>query len=169
MKIQARKALLPTLAVCGAAALIGIASSGSAVAATATTTMPVSLTIAAGCVTTATSLAFGTANVLAASIYQQSTINVTCTNTTAYTIGLDVGAHVSGTQRTMLGGVGQNVAYNLWQDSGHLTAWGTIGTAALAGTGTGVLQPITVWGEVIAQTSPTPGPYADVVGVTVTY
>jgi spore coat protein U-like protein len=131
--------------------------------------MPVSLTIAASCITTAATLAFGSTGVLAASVYQTSTINVTCTNTTTYNIGLDLGAQPVSTQRTMLGASG-NVSYNLWRDSGHSLAWGTtVGTNTFSATATGVSQPATVYGEVIAQTTPAPGTYADVVNVTVTY
>jgi spore coat protein U-like protein len=169
MKIQARKALLPTLAVCGAAALIGVIGYGPAVAATAVTTMPVSLTIAASCITTAATLAFGSQGVLAASVYGTSTVNVTCTYSTPYNIGLDDGAHLVATQRTMLG-AGGNVSYNLWRDSAHTLAWGVaVGVDTVGATGTGVSQPTTVYGEVIAQTTPAPGTYADIVNVTVTY
>jgi spore coat protein U-like protein len=149
--------------------MLGVLGAGPAVSATAVTTMPVSLTIAASCVTTAAALAFGSTGVLAASLYQTSTINVTCTNTTPYNIGLDVGANAVLTQRTMLG-AGGNVSYNLWRDSAHTLAWGvTVGTNTVSATGTGVSQPTTVYGEVIAQTTPAPGAYADIVNVTVTY
>jgi spore coat protein U-like protein len=170
MKIQARKALLPTLAVCGAAALIGVIGYGSAVAATVTTTMGVSLTITAGCVTTATPLAFGSTGVLAAPIAQTSTVNVTCTNTTPYNVGLGLGVQPATLQRNMSAGSTGLVSYNLWRNSGHTLAWGeTVNTDTVAGTGTGISQPITVYGEVIAQTSPAPGAYADSVVVTITF
>src|ERR1700738_4007732 len=52
------------------------------------------VTIAATCVvTSASNLDFGTQGVLAANVDQTSTINVTCTNTTPYNIGLDQGVN----------------------------------------------------------------------------
>jgi spore coat protein U-like protein len=170
MKIQARKALLPTLAVCGAAALIGVIGYGPAVAATVTTTMGVSLTIDAGCVTTATPLAFGSTSVLTASIDQTSTVNVTCTDTTAYDIGLGLGSNFVATQRNMKAGALGVVSYNLFSDTGRTSAWGeTVGTDTVHKLGNGASQAAIVYGRVIAQTSPAPGAYADSVVVTLTF
>jgi spore coat protein U-like protein len=170
MTIQIRRSPLRPLAVWVTAAMLGALGAGPAVAATAVTTMPVSLTIAASCVTTAATLAFGSTGVLAASVYQTSTINVTCTNSTPYNIGLDVGAHALSTQRNMIGPALATVSYNLWRDSGHLQAWGVaVGVDTVGATGNGASQPTTVYGEVIAQTTPAPGAYADIVNVTVTY
>jgi|SRR5580704_17696012 spore coat protein U-like protein len=61
-------------------------------ATTATGSFNVTVTIAATCVvTSATHLNFGTQGVLAVNIDQTSTINVTCTNTTPYNVGLHKG------------------------------------------------------------------------------
>jgi spore coat protein U-like protein len=131
--------------------------------------MGVSLTITAGCLTTATPLAFGSTSVLAASIYQQSTVNVTCTNLTPYDIGLDPGANFA-TTRNMKSAGAALVSYKLWRESAHSSAWGTaVGTDTVSGIGSGVLIATTVYGEVTAQTSPIPAIYADIVNVTVTF
>ena len=55
-----------------------------ATAGTATTTMPVSMTITAGCTVTATSVAFPTQSTLGAATTATGTLNATCTNTTPY-------------------------------------------------------------------------------------
>src|ERR1700726_2587860 len=61
-------------------------------AALATGSFNVQVTIAATCVvTSASNLNFGTQGVLAVNIDQTSTINVTCTNTTPYNVGLHKG------------------------------------------------------------------------------
>ncbi len=145
--------------------------SGSALAATATTTMSVSLIIQAGCSVSATAMNFGTASVLAAEITATGNVNVVCTDETAYTIGLDNGANVLAGQRRMIGPASETVSYGLYQDSGHATAWGnTIGTNTVAGTGTGNSQLYIVYGDIPGpQPSPDPGGYADLVNVTVTF
>lgn len=141
-------------------------------AGTATTTLGVSLTINAGCNVSTTSVAFPAQTVLASSVSQTGTVAVTCTNTTAYNVGLDKGAgsgaSVSG--RLMTGPSSATVAYGLYQDASHSTNWGnTVGTDTVAGTGSGSAQTLTVYGLISAQTTPAPGSYADTVNVTVTF
>jgi spore coat protein U-like protein len=128
------------------------------------------MTIAATCViNSATALGFGTTSFIAANVDQQSTIQVQCTNTTPYNIGLDAGAN-GGTTTTRLMKSGSNtIQYTLWQNSGHTTNWGnTVGTDTQASTGTGGGQNFTVYGRVPPQT-PAPGAYTDTITVTVTY
>ncbi|MFP3185401.1 MAG: spore coat protein U domain-containing protein, partial [Paraburkholderia sp.] len=72
---------------------------------TSTTTFLVSLTLQANCSIAANPLNFGTNGVLATAINQQTTVSVTCTNTTPYNVGLD-GGNVTGstvTARLMAG------------------------------------------------------------------
>ena len=154
---------LRRLGVGTAVAMLGVVSSGPAVAATATTTMSVSLIIQSGCAVSATALDFGTAAVLAVPIYQTSNVNVTCTDETAYNIGLDNGANALSGQRRMIGPASETVSYNLYRDSGHTLAWGnTIGTNTVTAAGTGNAQLFIVYGEVLGpQASPDAGGYAD--------
>lgn len=150
-------------------ALVPIAANA---AGTATTTMPVSMTITAGCTVTATSVPFGTQSTLGAVISAQGTVSATCTNTTPYNIGLDKGGGTGATTavREMTGPAGALINYGLFQNAGFTTNFGnTVGTDTLAGIGNGVAQTVTVYGRVPAQTSPAPGAYADVVNVTVTF
>jgi spore coat protein U domain-containing protein, fimbrial subunit CupE1/2/3/6 len=154
------------------AATVGLFSSGSAFAGTATTTMGVSMTITAGCSASATPVGFGTASVLSSAITANGGISVTCTNTTPYNVGLDQGAGSGATVagRLMTGPSSATVSYGLFQDSAMSKNWGkTVGTDTVPGTGSGSAQSLLVYGKVPAQTSAAPGSYADVVNVTVSY
>jgi spore coat protein U-like protein len=119
----------------------------------------------------ASALNFGNEGILAATVDQTSTIQVTCTDTTPYDIGLDAGTGWGATvaTRKMTSG-GATVNYSLYSDSAHTTVWGiTVGTDAIAATGNGTGQSYTVYGRVPPQTTPAPGIYTDTVTVTVTY
>lgn len=143
------------------------AAGGQALAATATATFNVTMTIQAGCtVTGGADLNFGTVGVIATNVDTSTTFQVTCTNTTPYTIGLSNGLHVSGAQRRMLSGAA-TINYNLYSDTGRTTAWSD--SATVGSSGTGAAQTFTVYGRVPAQTTPAPATYTDVVTVTVTY
>src|SRR5262245_54066149 len=112
-------------------------------AATATSSFTVSITIAATCaINSASTLNFGTQGVLTANVDQTSTIQVTCTNTTPYNIGLDAGTGSGATvaTRKMTSG-GVTVNYTIYSDSGRTTVWGnTIGTNTVSATGNGTGQ-----------------------------
>ena len=150
----------------------GILASGAAFAGTATTTLGVSLTISAGCNVSSTSVAFPAQSVLGSAVNQTGTVIITCTNTTPYNVGLDKGAGsgASVSNRLMTGPSSATVAYGLFQDAAHTANWGnTAGTDAVAGTGNGSAQTLTVYGRIAPQTTPQPGAYADTVNVTVSF
>src|ERR1700684_639007 len=70
----------------------------AAEAATTTSTFAVQMTITAACVlNSASTLNFGTSAVIAAAVNQTSTIQVQCTNTTPYNIGLNAGTGTGAT------------------------------------------------------------------------
>jgi len=156
----------------GSVATFLVVSSGSAFAATATTTFQSQIVIQAQClILSASTLDFGTQGVLSANVDQTSTIAVQCTNTTPYNIGLDAGtgAGASVATRKMTSG-GATVSYSLYTDAGRSTVWGnTVGTDTVSATGNGASQSTTVFGRVPVQTTPAPGTYNDTVTVTVTY
>ncbi len=163
MKTAARLGIIAALALLA----------GRAEAVTATSSFTVQLTIAAQCTIVSTStLNFGTNGVINANIEQSATLNVQCTNTTPYNIGLDGGANGgTTTTRLMKGGpTNETIQYKLFSNSGRTTNWGnTVGTDTVASTGNGASQPFTIYGRVPPQTTPTPGAYSDTVTVTVTY
>jgi spore coat protein U-like protein len=100
-----------------------------------------------------------------------TTIAVTCSNTTAYNVGLSAGtgAGSSGTTRFM-SGTGANTAkvqFNLFQAAGA-TLWGnTQGTDTLGGVGNGSAQALTVYGQIPVQTTPMPDAYKSTITATV--
>lgn len=138
-------------------------------AATATGVMTVSATVQASCSVTAEPFNFGTIAISESPLASgTSTISVTCTNGTSYTVGLDGGAHQDVTDRLMSSGI-NTLNYQLYSDSGKTSIWGnTVGTR-VQGTGSGLAQALTVYGAVPVQTIPAPGTYVDLINITVDY
>lgn len=161
--------------LCGAA-LLGTAmiiAGPSAMAATATGNMTVTITIQSQCtIQTIGNLDFGTSGVITANIAQTATIGVQCTSGSTYNVGLSAGAAPGATvtTRQMVGTGAATINYGLYRDSAHIQNWGvTIGTDTVAGTGNGSIQNLTVYGQVPAQSTPAAGVYTDTVAITVTY
>ncbi|WP_395317538.1 spore coat protein U domain-containing protein [Variovorax sp. UC74_104] len=138
----------------------------------------VSAAISKSCIVTADPLNFGSVAGLpgGANIDKASTINVTCTTPTSYTVALTPSNNVSNGAGAMTptGGVPGNtdtVAYQLYRNPGRTNAWGNVtGNNTVAGTGNGQVQPLTLYGRVLgASANVRPDSYLDVVTVTVTY
>src|SRR5712691_12114658 len=123
-----------TLGLAGGIVLLGAAAVH---AATATSNFTVRIVINAQClVASASTLDFGTTGVLSTNVDQTSTIQVQCTNTTPYNIGLDAGTGTGATVsvRKLING-GNTINYSLYTDAGHTSVWGnTIGTNTVATT-----------------------------------
>jgi spore coat protein U-like protein len=151
-------------------AIVGF--TGTASAATTTTSLAVSANVIGTCTVSTAGLAFGTYDpAQPTDLTQTATISTTCTTGIAYDIGLDAGTGAGATvaNRLMTSG-GNTLAYGLYSDSGHTTNWGnTVGTDTVAATGTGAAQTATVYGKITAGTPAVLGSYADSVLVTVTY
>jgi|GraSoiStandDraft_16_1057320.scaffolds.fasta_scaffold480047_2 spore coat protein U-like protein len=157
-----------------AAALFIVAAPTIGLAATATTTFNVQITITNACtIVSATNLNFGSIGVIgAAGVGSTSTITVLCTTSAPYTVGVSAGTGSGATvaNRLMTSAASNTVGYSLYQDAGHSVLWGTtIGTDTVAGTGSGASQALTVYGQVPSQVTPAAGVYNDTVTVTVTY
>jgi len=166
-KIQERLARALVFAVATACALSAVANAGST-----STTFNTQIAITAACaINSAAALNFGTQGVLASNVDQSSTIQVTCTNTTPYTIGLDAGIGSAATIAARKLTSGSNtVSYTLYADAAHTTLWGnTPSSDTVAATGNGSAQSFTVYGRVPAQAAPAPGNYSDTITVTVVY
>jgi len=100
----------------------------------------------------------------------QSSLSVTCSSSTAYSIALGSGANFSTTRR-MSGASGQHIAYSLFSNSARTIAWGNgsvLGTT-VSGTGSGTAQSFPVFGRTSVGAPPDPGTYSDSVIVTVAY
>ncbi len=169
MKSSAFVAALRHSRLAGLAALVVLGSAGSAHAATANSSMAVSATVQATCSITANPLAFGTYN--SGQLDAATTLAVSCTNTTNYSVGLDAGSGSGATvaTRKMANG-GQTLNYAVYSDAARSALWGaTVGTNTVAGTGIGASQTINVYGRIPAGQLPTPGSYTDTVTATITY
>jgi spore coat protein U-like protein len=161
---------LCALAVGLAALVLGTRAS----AGTATSTFTVQAVINTACNVSATTLNFGAYNPASGSaLTGTSTINVYCTNGSAYTTALNVGSG-GGTfaTRTLLNGV-DTLNFNLFRDAAYSQIWGdgTASTYTVAGTGSGLLtaSSLTVYGQIpISQDKPT-GTYSSTITVTVSY
>jgi len=138
-------------------------------AGTQTGTFSVTATVSPYCTISATSLAFGTYTGVLKNV--NSTVNVTCTNTTPYNVGLNAGTSTGATVKTRKMTQSSNtLSYSLFSNSGLTTGWGnTVGTDTLAGTGSGSLQALTVYGQIPAGQYVVPGSYADTITATITY
>lgn len=155
------------LAVAGVLAL-GLTASASQ---TQTATFPVTATVVANCTISASPMAFGNYTFGAAS-NSTSTITLTCTNTSPYNVGLNQGTATGATvtNRSMTGPGSALLHYILTKDAAFATNWGnTVGTDTVAGTGSGSVQTITVYGQAPASQTVAPGAYSDTVTATVTY
>jgi spore coat protein U-like protein len=167
---------LLTSALAGALLYSSVMSADAAVYSngTATATFIVSVTLQANCTISANPLSFGTNGVLSSAINQQTTVSVTCTNTTPYNVGLDAGSVTGSTVTNRLlagtatGNTTTTIGFQLYQDAGRTVIWGgTQGTNTVAGTGTGTAQPLTVYGQIPTQATPRPDTYQATVTATV--
>ena len=145
-------------------------SSTSAFAATATANFNVTATVSATCIVSATALSFGSYTGAVANA--QSSVNVTCTNTSPYDVGLNAGLTTGATVTTRQMGIVQpagGLNYGLFSDSGHATNWGNTAGSWVHGVGSGAQQTLTVYGQVPAGQYVTPGSYTDTIIATVNY
>jgi spore coat protein U-like protein len=157
--------------------LIGVLAAGcllqsAEAATTTTTTFQVSVTLTATCtINSAGALNFGpSVGILNANVDQSSAIQVTCSNSTPYTIGLDAGQGSGATVATRkLTGGSVTINYTLYSDSSHSVVWGNGPSDLVSGTGNGTSQSYTVFGRIPTQTTPAPGTYVDTITVTVSY
>ena len=142
--------------------------SGSGIT-TVTAQFSVTATIVKDCTVSAGNLAFG--NYTGAVKTATSSVSVTCTSGTAYTVGLSAGlaSGATVTTRQMQNGTAL-LNYGLFTNSGHITNWGnTSGTNWVSGSGSGSAQGITVYGQIPATQYVKPGSYTDTITVSVTY
>ena len=158
-----------------AVAACALCAAPASAATTITNTFNVLLTVQAQCLMTKPAdVNFGTVGVIAAALTQTTTVQVTCTNSTPYTLGLDAGLNGGGavTARQMKGGTGGAfLPYKLTTDAAYLNVWGnSAATGWVSATGTGAAQTYTVYAQVpVPASTPAPDAYADTITATVTY
>jgi spore coat protein U-like protein len=132
----------------------------------------VTMKIIADCTIAANPLDFGQSQgVLDTAVSVNTTLNVTCTNTTPYNVGLNAGNGTgSTTSARLMSGTGANtstVNFNLNMTAGGGNWGNTQGTDTKSGVGSGVVQNLTVYGVVPAQATPQPDTYKSTITATV--
>ncbi len=157
------------LAALGASLLSGQAGAG-----TVATTFEVTATIKPTCTISATDLNFG--SYIEAQVDGQSTITVTCTDTTPWEVGLNEGDSTLATvgNRSMTGPDRSSLKYDLFTNAARTITWGDHpalpGQDVVSGTGTGSAQPLTVFGRIPAdQRTPEAGAFLDTIEATITF
>ncbi|NGM48728.1 spore coat protein U domain-containing protein [Caulobacter sp. 602-2] len=132
-------------------------------------TFTFSATLIADCTITTGNLNFGNVGVLSANKDAQTGMSVTCTKDTPYAIGLDNGQQGTSATARRMKAASQYVTYGIYKDEARGSPWGTGAGLTVGGSGTGATQPLTLYGRVPAQTTPSPATYGDQVIATVTY
>jgi spore coat protein U-like protein len=164
-----KKIFSPAILAAVGVLTLGLASTAANAATTTNNTFQVTANVQATCLISATPLAFGSYNGVLNNA--TSTVNVTCTNTTPYNVGLDQGTATGATVTTRKMKNGASLLnYSLFSNSGMTTNWGnTVGTDTVTGSGTGASQSLTVYGQIPAAQYVTPGAYSDTITATLTY
>lgn len=136
----------------------------------------VKATVIKSCAVSANPLDFGSVDGLpgAPNVDKSTTIAVTCSKPTPYTVALTPSNNNTAGAGAMLPTIVGNtdtVAYRLYSDSNRTVPWGgQVGTNTLPGTGNGTAQVSTVYGRVLgAAVNVTPDAYSDTVTITVRY
>lgn len=136
-----------------------------------TDSFTVSANVVATCEVTADDLDFGAYNPITAShLDAATTLSLTCTNGTGYSVGLSLGDGASATVNTryMDDGDTHLLAYTLYQNAGRTLLWGSSSNTK-SGTGTGTAVVIDVFGRVPMNQTVPAGAYEDTIVVTVTW
>lgn len=145
-----------------------------AIAGSTNSNISVTATVNAQCTVTTGAVAFGTYNSLgSANNDATGTLNVTCTNGTAWTAsaGLGTGTGATFSSRKMSSGANL-LNYGLYTDSARTTVWGdgTSSTQTVGATGSGAAQATTIYGRLPGgQSGAQVGSYADTVSVTIAF
>ncbi|MEO8460551.1 MAG: spore coat protein U domain-containing protein [Dokdonella sp.] len=145
---------------------------------TASASFQVKMTITKACTVSAGSgsdISLGSFASNSGSHSGSNSINVTCSKTTPYFIGL-APSNASTTGAGVMSGTGSNtdqVPYQLYSNAGYSTVWGNTATTTtigngVAGAGSGLAQTISVYATAPSANF-TPDSYADTVTVTVNY
>lgn len=137
------------------------------------TGVPVATTVIANCSINTNPLAFGSYDPVVvhatSPLDAAGGVSITCTKGATTPIAMDLGLNPSGSTRRMVSG-GDYLTYELYQDSGRTTVWGTGGssfTPPVAPSKAARLFP--VYGRVPAGQDVRAGAYSDTVTATVNF
>lgn len=140
-------------------------------AATAQTTFQVTATVVGTCSISATALAFGSYNPSSPSLNAANTVSITCTNGTSYSVALNAGSGSGTVANRLMTGSSATLGYNIYTDNTYSVVWGDgSGTSVpKTGTGSGVVQNLTGYGQIATGQYQPAGNYTDTITATVTY
>lgn len=138
-----------------------------------TDSFEVTATVLASCEISASDLAFGNYDPVAAShVDGETQISVNCTNGTSYNVGLSLGGGSGAslaTRRMTKENDTETLNYVLYKDENRSVLWGNTGGDRLAGTGDGTADLIDIYGRIPMQQAAPAGDYTDTIVVTVTW
>lgn len=136
----------------------------------ATGSFSVTATVSSSCSVSASNLSFGNYDPASASdTVASSTISVTCSLLTPYTISLNDGTFASGGTRQMGSGASR-LSYQLYRDVGLTGVFGLASSLlGVSGIGTGAAAATVVYGKIPKNQTVAPGSYSDEITVTVDY
>jgi spore coat protein U-like protein len=143
-------------------------------AATSTANLAVSAAVANNCTISTTALAFGAYDPIvtnaSAALNGTGGVVIACTKNAATTIGLGLGANPTGSTRRMILGA-DYLTYELYQEVGRTTIWGTTGAGLLTPAAAPSKAPrtFTVYGVVAGGQDVPAGTFTDSVVATVTF
>jgi spore coat protein U-like protein len=171
--------------VAGLVSALALLVAGVAWAGTSTLTAQASVNT--NCSVAAAAVAFGaydpitTNSPTGANLDATGSITITCVKGAAPTIGLDLGAHATGSTRRMLSGAADFLTYELYQPPNNTagtacafpgtTVWGTAGANLFSPTAAPnkTARTYNICGTAAAGQDPAIGVYADAVVATVTF
>ncbi len=98
-------------------------------------------------------------------VTSSGSLNVSCSKNTPYSIALNSDKTLKNTQDNSI-----QVPYQLYQDAGFKTVWGSSSQENFASTGTGTDQNFKIWAKINEGATNVPaGVYNDIVVATITY
>lgn len=143
-------------------------------AATATSSLTITATVAKVCVLTAGTVAFGNYDPVvvnsSAALDQSGSFTVACTKNTSYTVSLGTGLNADGTKRRMISGgaTPDYLTYELFLDAARTTVWDSTNMAK--GTAASIWPvTLTVYGRIPSGQDVAAGTYSDTVVSTVNF
>ncbi|HEY7205165.1 MAG TPA: spore coat U domain-containing protein [Methylomirabilota bacterium] len=154
---------------------LALGTTVSAVAQTDTDTFNVSTNVSKNCSITTSPVAFGVYDPVVANattpLDATGAVIVTCTKGAGTRINLNNGSNATGGNRRMSAGGGNFLTYQLYQDSGRTTTWGSGASAGQTVSGAPSKAPrtFTVFGRVPAGQDVPAGSYTDTVVATIQF
>lgn len=153
----------------GAAIAVAVVMAGSAHAGTSNGNMVVSATVLDTCLLVVPPLlAFG--NYSGSVVDAEADATVTCTGNTSWDIAIDGGDATDISARLMSEVGSDTLSYQLYTDNARTSIFGDGTTGSkVTGTGSGLLQTVTIYGRIAADQYSDIGAYTDTVTVTLSY